>query len=416
MTFLHNFSINALSTGLVFSVGLLNQTLLASALGSAGYGQLALWTNAALIAALVLGEWIRRGSTYVVGREQAAACARDNALLYALVLICATALLAWTVRTALVSVLGKEMLLYWPLLALLAVCVVLQRCGQAVLLGQDRVRAYALVPVVFITTYAALNALQWQTGRLQMVDALCAFVAATAFAALVAFAMLRDGETFQWGDRALLGRTWVVGRRGMVSVVLVFLLLKSDLFFIQHFLGDAAVGTYRVAVNFADMMQRLPDVAGAVLLAKVVRDQDAGRLSLHVARVILAFSIVAALALWLLGSWLIGLFFPTYEAAYTPLVLMLPGLVCLGVGSIFNTKLAGMGYPIVTQWAPGLAFVVNAFLDAYLIPREGLRGAALATSLSYALWALCVARVYLRGESLGWRDVMGLRQTGHEKG
>ena len=163
-------------------------------------------------------------------------------------------------------------------------------------------------------------------------------------------------------------------------------------------------------------MQRLPDVAGAVLLAKVVRDQDAGRLSLHVARVILAFSIVAALALWVLGLWLIGLFFPMYEAAYTPLVWMLPGLVCLGVGSIFNTKLAGMGYPIVTQWAPGLAFVVNALLNAYLIPLEGLRGAALATSLSYALWALCVARVYLRGESLGWRDVMGLRQTGREKG
>ena len=75
-----------------------------------------------------------------------------------------------------------------------------------------------------------------------------------------------------------------------------------------------------------------------------------------------------------------------------------------------------MGYPAVTQWAPGLAFVVNAFLNAYLIPREGLRGAALATSLSYALWALCVARVYLRSESLGWRDVMGLRQTGHGEG
>ena len=94
---------------------------------------------------------------------------------------------------------------------------------------------------------------------------------------------------------------------------------------------------------------------------------------------------------------------------------MLPGLVCLGVGSIFNTKLAGMGYPAVTQWAPGLAFFVNALLNAYLIPREGLRGAALATSLSYALWALCVGCVYLRGESLGWRDVMGLRQMGGGK-
>ena len=416
MAFLHNFSINALSTGLVFSLGLLNQTLLANALGSASYGRLALWTNAALIAALALGEWIRRGSTYVVGREQVAARARDNALLYALVLICATALLAWGGRTALVGVLGEEILRYWPLWALLIACVVLQRCGQAILLGQDRVRAYALVPVVFIVTYAAVNVLQWHFEDLQMVHALYAFTGAAAIAALLAFILLRDGGTFRWGDRALLGRTWAVGRRGMVSVILVFLLLKSDLFFIQHFLGDAAVGTYRVAVNFADMMQRLPDVAGAVLLAKVVRDQDAGHLSLRVARGILAFSMVAALALWAFGSWFIGLFFPAYEAAYTPLVWMLPGLVCLGVGSIFNTKLAGMGYPAVTQWAPGLAFAVNALLNAYLIPREGLRGAALATSLSYALWALCVARVYLRGEAIGWRDILGVRRTRLGKG
>ena len=154
-----------------------------------------------------------------------------------------------------------------------------------------------------------------------------------------------------------------------------FSLLKSDLFFIQHFLGDAAVGTYRVAVNFADMMQRLPDVAGAVLLAKVVRDQDAGHLSLRVARGILAFSIVLHWRYGPLVRGLLGCFF-RHEAAYTPLVWMLPGLVCLGVGSIFNTKLAGMGYPAVTQWAPGLAFAVNALLNAYLIPREGLRGAA----------------------------------------
>lgn len=411
MAFLHNFSTNALSTGLVFSLGLLNQTLLANALGSAGYGRLALWTNAALIAALVLGEWIRRGSTYVVGREQVPAQARDNALLYALILVCAAALLAWGGRTALVGVLGEEILRYWPLWALLTACVVLQRSGQAILLGQDRVRAYALVPVVFIATYTAVNALQWQADRLQMVHALYAFAGAAALAAFAAFALLRDGGTFRWGDRALLGRTWVVGRRGMISVVLVFLLLKSDLFFIQYFIGDAAVGTYRVAVNFADMMQRMPDVAGAVLLAKVVRDEDAGRLSLRVARGILGFSIVAALALWLLGPWLIELFFPAYEGAYTPLLWMLPGLVCLGVGSIFNTKLAGMGYPAVTQWAPGVAFVANALLNMYLIPREGLRGAALATSLSYALWALCVARVYLRGEALGWRDLIGLNRA-----
>lgn len=408
MAFLRNFSLNALSTGLVFFLGLLNQMLLAHALGNASYGRLALWTNAALIAALVLGEWMRRGSTYAVGREAIAGPARDNALLYALVLVCATSLIAWAGRGVLVDVLGEEIMRYWPLWALLTTCIVLQRCGQAILLGQDRVRPYALVPIVFIAVYATANGAQWLGGRLHMVSALYAFVAAAALAALVAFAHLRSAGPFNWGDRALLGRTWSVGSRGTVSVVLVFLLLKSDLFLIQYFIDDAAVGTYRVAVNFADMMQRLPDVAGAVLLAKVVRDEDTGRLSLWVARAILAFSVLAALGLWVCGQWLIALFFPAYTAAYVPLLWMLPGLICLGVGSVFNTKLAGMGYPAVTQWAPGVAFVANLLLNAYLIPRMGLEGAALATSLSYALWVLCIGRAYMLREQLNWRDLVGL--------
>lgn len=415
MAFLRNFSLNALSTGMVFSLGLLNQMLLAHALGSAGYGRLALWTNAALIAALVLGEWMRRGSTYVVGREAAAGSARNNALLYGLALVGATSLFAWAGRGLLVGALGEEIMRYWPLWALLTTGIVLQRCGQAILLGQDRVRPYALVPIVFIAVYATANGAQWLGGELDMVSALYAFVAAAALAALVAFFYLRSAGPFDLGDRALLGRTWSVGSRGTVSVVLVFLLLKSDLFLIQYFIDEAAVGTYRVAVNFADMMQRLPDVAGAVLLAKVVREEDTGRLSLRVARGILAFSLLAALGLWLLGPWLIALLFPAYTAAYAPLLWLLPGLIFLGVGSVFNTKLAGMGYPPITQWAPGVAFVANLLLNAYLIPRMGLEGAALATSLSYALWALCIGRAYMRREQLGWGDLVGWSQQRAER-
>ena len=380
MTFLHNLSVNALSTGLVFALGLVNQVLLANYLGDVGYGRLALWTNVALIAALVFGEWIRRGSTYVVGREQAAGAARDNALLYVLLLGAITALAAWFFRVALTGVLGEEVLVYWPFLALLTTCIVWQRSGQAILLGLDQVRSYALVPIVFIVVYMGGNALLWLLGSLQLATALNAFALAAALAALCAFILLwKHAGPFSWGDGQVLKRT----------------------------LGEAAVGTYRVAVNFADMMQRLPDVAGAVLLAKVVRSEDSGRLSLRVARGVLFFSLAAALFLLLVGPWVIGLLFPAYTAAYAPMAWMLPGLIFLGFGSVFNTKLAGLGYPPATQWAPALAFVLNLLLNVYLIPRLGLEGAALSTSISYALWATCISWAYMRAEKLRWCDIIG---------
>ena len=52
MSFLRNFSFNAISAALVFAVGLLNQGLLASQLGKSDYGVFTLWIQIALIVAL----------------------------------------------------------------------------------------------------------------------------------------------------------------------------------------------------------------------------------------------------------------------------------------------------------------------------------------------------------------------------
>jgi O-antigen/teichoic acid export membrane protein len=163
------------------------------------------------------------------------------------------------------------------------------------------------------------------------------------------------------------------------------------------------VGVYRVAGIFAEMMQRLPNVAGAVLLPKVIQGQEGeADLSLRVARNILLFSLLCALGLAVAGKFLIALIFPKYPAAYAPLLWMLPGLVIAGFGSVFNTRLAGQGYPAITLWAPALALALNVALNLTLIPVLGLKGAALSTSLAYALWGLLTAHRCLGQLGCGW--------------
>ena len=402
MSYSRGFSLNAVSTGLVFGLGWVNQWLLANHLDKAEYGRLGLWTVAVVIGAMVFGEWLRRGSTYVVGREEAGAPARDNALLCCLVILAGGMGLAYAGAGAMARVLGPEAQASWPLLGVLPALVVLQRSGQAVLLGLDRIRPYAAVPVLFITVYLAGNAALLLTGTLHLENSLVLFAAAAGFAGLSAFAMLVRTGGFTWGDGRVLRRTLGVGWRGAASAVLIFLLLKSDVFLIDYFLDDAAVGSYRVATQFAEMMQRVPDVAGAILLAKVVRDRDEDGLSLRVARRILLFSVAAALVLLAAGESLIGWFFPAYPESFLPLAWMLPGLVFLGLGSVCNIKLAGQGYPAITLWAAAAAFALNFALNLFLIPALGLQGAALSTTMAYAAWTLLVGTYYLRTEGLSW--------------
>ena len=417
MNFSRDFSLNTLCTGLVFVLGLANQWLLANhLLDKAEYGRLGLWTNAAMIGAMVCGEWVRRGSTYVVGKEGAGAEARDNAVIYCLLLLAVAMGLAYVGAGFAGRLLGSEAVVYWPLLAVLPGLFVLQRLGMSILLGADRIQVYVMIPVLFIAVYLAGNIGLWLLGAEDLAAVLSLFAGAAGVAGLVAFAALWNTGRFTGGDGQVMHRTFSVGARGAVSVVLVFLLLKVDVFLIDYFLGNAAAGSYRIATVFADMMQRLPDVAGAVLLAKVVRGEDKSLLSLRVAQGILVFSLVAALILLVGGQMLIGLFFPAFPEAYEPLVWMLPGLLFLGFGSVCNTKLAGQGYPAITLWAAALALVVNILLNFIFIPMLGLKGAALATSMAYAIWSLVIGSGFLRSEGLAWGDLLRVWELASARG
>lgn len=411
MNFLRGFSLSACSTGLVFGIGFFNQALLANHLSREQYGLLSLWTTAILLGTMVLGEWLRRGNTIVVGQEGCCDAIAGNALAYALGLGALLGLLGWGMADWLGEVPGLGR---WTgsLLGLLLALSVFQRAGSAIFLGTERLKPYALIPLVFIGIYFLANLLGWGLASLNLSRVLVHWIVAVAITALVVFILLYFGGTLRL-SAAVFKRTALVGGRGAVAVLLVFMLLKSDIFLIKWILGADYAAVYRVATNFADMMQRLPDVAGAILLAQVVRGRDKKELSIHLAQAVLAFALIVALFLVLLGPLLIEWFFPLYPDAYVPLVWVLPGLVCLAFGSILNVKLCGQGYPPVTLWAPAIALVLNLVLNLVFIPRWGLVGAAMATSISYAVWTFIITTAYLTHHNYSWRIFLRLPLVKH---
>ena len=52
--------------------------------------------------------------------------------------------------------------------------------------------------------------------------------------------------------------------------------------------------------------------------------------------------------------------------------------------------------------APGAALAMNVGFNLILIPRFGLVGAALSTSIAYVLWAAIVTVAYQRLTGLAW--------------
>lgn len=400
MNFLRGFSFNAVCTGLVFGLALLNQSLLSNALSDEDFGRLRWWSTTAMLGALVFGEWLNRGNAYAAGKGAARGKLAGNTLVYALIL--GIALTGGVLTAGAGAYFSSAEAQYWLLLAGLIALLVLQKAFDSIFLGQDQLKPYSLLPVLFICCYLGGNLIVlkgWQGG---LDSVLAVWVVSAGLVTLAGLGLLWRGQRLGL-DRQLWRQMREVGSRGGISVILVFLLFRSDQYLVEHMLGAASLGLYSVAVIFAEMMQRLPNVAGAVLLPKVIQAQEGeGLLSLRVARNVLLFSLLCAVGLLAAGKLLLLLFFPKYPEAYGLLLWMLPGLVVAGFGSVLNTRLAGQGYPAITLWAPALALALNVALNLALIPVMGLTGAALSTSLAYVLWGLLVARHGLRQLGCGW--------------
>jgi len=410
MKYLHGFSLNSIAVGLAFSLGLVNQSLLARQLGTEAYGTLSLWVTTVMIAGLLVGEWFNRGATYTVGRLGDRGPAVRLGLRCGLAAVVLVPLALQAVGPAHLPLPGLSRF-HVGLLAALIVLGVMQKAGEAILLGEDRIGLYSAVPVLFISLWLLGNLVVLKGLHLGSNGVLWSWLAAVGGTALAVWLMLVPGASVRDHlERQTVRDTASVGLRAAASAVLVLLLFRVNFYLVEAFLGAGSLGVFRVAVIFADMMQRVPNIAGVVLLPKVISGDDrAGQdvFSMQVALAVLAFSLVAAAVIFTVGKWMILLVFSAeYEGAFTPLVWLLPGLILAGAGSVLNTRLAGLGYPPATYVAPALALAANVALNLVLIPSRGLAGAALATSISYGIWVGLIAVAFarhLRRTGTDWR-------------
>ena len=394
MSFIRGFSVNTGLTLATLSLGMLNSVVLANSLGRADFGVYKLWTAFVMVCVLSLGEWISKGNTYAVGKQRAVAQATRITLIYSIGLATALAVsIPITLKPA-SALLPNMSLLSWILLLGIVALMVCQKANLGILLGEQRLIFFGILPLGFVVIFLLSNVLVSYLAEINLQNVLWTWTAAAGIIACWSlWVALRLPSIAHypsaWRD------IFHYGVRGQAVLVVIYLLFRADLFLVDHFLGREAVGVYSVASIFAEMMQRIPNIASVVLLSLVVRGDDEPNLIIAVAHGAIAFSVLFAAFISVTGTFWLETLFPQYTDAFVPLLWLLPGLVFSGVGAIFNAKLMGSGYPAVAIWAPCVALVANIGLNILLIPTLGLRGAALSTTISYCIWATVVTAYYV---------------------
>jgi O-antigen/teichoic acid export membrane protein len=205
-----------------------------------------------------------------------------------------------------------------------------------------------------------------------------------------------------WRDRALVG-PWMPRRllRWCLPQSLETTLFRAnqwmDLLMLTALTAPLVVGSYRVVLALALLCQ-IPVMALVTvlnpMLAALVGQGERARLEGLVraaTRWLIVLVAPVALTLVLVPDLALAIFDRAYLSGADSLRLLVPGVALFAVYAPTQRLIPMSGHARLNLLDHAGAALFNAGLNFMLIPRLGMRGAALATTVSLVLWSLVSA-------------------------
>ncbi|MBK9302723.1 MAG: polysaccharide biosynthesis C-terminal domain-containing protein [bacterium] len=317
--------------------------------------------------------------------------------------------LGWSPATAAAMAVALAALVLTDILAYDLLALGRLRAGTAVNLGRGLLQLALLA--------AALAAGAFGLAAALTVFAASQLAGAAVFAVLAARAAgpapardpgrAADGAPLPRADGLpfLLKAGW----QGQLSAVVSLLHMRLALALVAAWHGAQAAGVYSVAVMIGEVLWLLPSALQPLLVwSAAAPDGRAGAAtSARAVRVaLIATASAAGLAAVAAPLLLAPVFGAPYRAAVPPLWALLPGIVACAPGAVLAGDFIGRGRAAWNTQASLVTLAVNAAAGLLLIPAHGPVGAALATSLAYAVGSAFMLARFRRVAGLTWRRLL----------
>jgi O-antigen/teichoic acid export membrane protein len=382
---------------LVVAVTFTSAVVIARVLGPAGRGFYAVAATVGALGVQFGNLGLHASNTYNV--------AKDRALLPALI----GNTLAVVFMACVAAVLSGIALSIWPQLSpihgtLLALALASIPVGlaylltQGLLLGVNEVRAYnnlecggKLLALVLVCILAVAH-----SGSVELFFGVTLLSVMATF--LWALLRLRRASTDPPAPSLAVFRESIgIGTRAYIIAFFGFLLLRIDLLMVKYLLGPTEAGYYSVSEVLAENAMMFPVVVGLLLFPKLsaIKEREeklqlVTKAVLVTAALMLPVVVIATLAAAPIISIAFG---RSFHPAVSPFVWLMPGTYFLGIQTVMVQLLNSEGYPPIIVLAWIAVTIINIAVNFWAIPRYGITGASVASSVCYFLIFLIVSAV-----------------------
>ncbi len=403
-----------------FAVAFVSSVLVARVLGPEGKGAFSMFmaTAAGLMNVAVLG--IPHGQMYHVARRpQWSRHFMPNGYLFAVALGGTTALAFLGAGHALgfraIADIRGALVAAMAVLVPVGISLTYQR--QFFLLHNK----YALSKFNFALTQALPFAgylTLWALGMVDVVHFVAVYVGMNLLVLLAFRAAERRLEPVRgqpsWG---LAHVAFTFGYRQFLSDLALYLTLRLDYFLVFHYLGQAGLGIYAVAMGLAEVITRFSNEIGVMLFPAFATGKMAAHRKQAILRLMVFLASCLALGLFVLATPIVTVLFgDAFVEAIPAFRWLLLGTVAWSTIHITWTYTAAEGFPQLGVPIFGGAAAIDLGLNVLLLPRLGITGAAVAATISYVVAATAFLTFFCLRERCGLRSALVMTEADFAEG
>lgn len=182
------------------------------------------------------------------------------------------------------------------------------------------------------------------------------------------------------------------GAKEHIGVISQNLNLRLDILIMGALLAKEEIGYYSIAVMIAQLVWYIPESVTVFLYPKIAGQKSldiSENITIQANRITLFVSIIIAITIFITGRFVIpAMYGEDFSAALLPMNILLIGTVGLSMQKVITKYFSGIGKPLITSYTAIIGLIVNLPLLYYLIPKYGIIGAALATTITYFLMGI----------------------------
>ncbi|MCK4237274.1 MAG: oligosaccharide flippase family protein [Candidatus Krumholzibacteria bacterium] len=277
------------------------------------------------------------------------------------------------------------------------------------LMGLLKVKQYNIVSIIRGVSRLLLVVILIWIFKGKVIETTISFTSAIIIACMLGlFLFTRDIKPARITEPSFIKPFLSYGFKVYIIIVFHFLNYRLDIFLIKHFLTTSDVGFYQIAVGISESLWYIPTALNYVLLPTLlIMREGSSKFTAKVCRNSFVVMLILAIVLILTGKFFIILL---YGEEYTPsafaLYSIMWGIVVTALYKVIFADFSArrrLGVPILGSI---IGVLVNLAANLYMIPRYGIVGAGISTSLSYSVLTFILIGCFMRHHKMRLRELI----------